>query len=102
MFNRLDSDYKVIFVGDAAMAPSELYRKGGNAIIGLYNKETGMEWLQKFKRRFKKQIWLNPILQEDWDWAYGSETIHDIGTIFPMFELTLDGLEAGIKKLLVK
>ena len=102
VFNRLDSEYKVIFVGDAAMAPSELYRKGGNAIIGLYNKETGMEWFQKFKRRFKKQIWLNPILKEDWDWAYGSETIHDIGTVFPMFELTLDGLEAGIKKLLVK
>ena len=93
---------KLLFVGDAAMAPSALYRKGGNAIIGLYNKETGMEWFQKFNRRFKKQIWLNPILQEDWDWAYGSETIHDIGTVFPMFELTLDGLEAGIKKLLVK
>ena len=102
VFNRLDSDYKVIFVGDAAMAPSELYRPGGNAIIGLFNRETGMEWFQKFKKRFKKQIWLNPIEKSSWEWTYGAQTIHDIGQVFPMFELTLDGLEKGIKKLLVK
>lgn len=102
VFNRLDADYKVIFVGDAAMAPSELYRPGGNAIIGLFNRETGMEWFQKFKKRFKKQIWLNPIEKSSWEYIYGSRTIHDIGEVFPMFELTLDGLEKGIKKLLVK
>lgn len=102
VFNRLDSDYKVIFVGDAAMAPSELYRPGGNAIIGLFNRETGMEWFQKFKKRFKKQIWLNPIEKSSWEYTYGSRTIQDIGQVFPMFELTLDGLEKGIKKLLVK
>ena len=102
VFNRLDSDYKVIFVGDAAMAPSELYRPGGNAIIGLFNRETGMEWFQKFKKRFKTQIWLNPIEKSSWEYTYGSRTIHDIGEVFPMFELTLDGLEKGIKKLLVK
>ena len=102
VFNRLDADYKVIFVGDAAMAPSELYRPGGNAIIGLFNRETGMEWFQKFKKRFKKQIWLNPIEKSSWEWTYGAQTIHDIGQVFPMFELTLDGLEKGIKKLLVK
>lgn len=102
VFNRLDSDYKVIFVGDAAMAPSELYRPGGNAIIGLFNRETGMEWFLKFKRRFKRQIWLNPIEKMSWEWTYGAQTIHDIGEVFPMYELTLDGLEKGIKKLLVK
>ena len=102
VFNRLDADYKVIFVGDAAMAPSELYRPGGNAIIGLFNRETGMEWFQKFKKRFKRQIWLNPIEKKSWEWTYGAQTIHDIGEVFPMFELTLDGLEKGIKKLLVK
>ena len=102
VFNRLDSDYKVIFVGDAAMAPSELYRPGGNAIIGLFNRETGMEWFQKFKKRFKRQIWLNPIEKKSWEWTYGAQTIHDIGQVFPMFELTLDVLEKGIKKLLVK
>lgn len=102
VLRNLDSEYKVIFVGDAAMAPSELYRKGGNSYIGLWNEELGIEWLNKFKRRYKKQIWLNPIEKASWEWTYGARTIHDIGQVFPMFELTLDGLEAGIKKLLVK
>ena len=98
----LDSEYKVIFVGDAAMAPSELFRRGGNSYIGLWNEEPGMIWLNKFKRRYKKLIWLNPIEQEAWPWAYGAQTIEAVGGVFPMFELTLDGLDAGIKKLLVK
>jgi len=71
-------------------------------VIGLYNEEPGVEWLKKFKRRYKKQIWLNPIPKDDWDFVYGSYTIAMIKDVFPMFELTLDGLEEGIKRLLVR
>ncbi len=102
VLRNLDSEYKVIFVGDATMAPSELYKRGGNSYIGLWNEEPGIIWLDKFKKRYKKQIWLNPISQSSWDWVYGAKTISAISGVFPMFELTLDGLEAGIKKLLVK
>lgn len=102
VLKNLDSEYKVIFVGDASMAPSELYRKGGNSFIGLYNQELGIEWLKKFQKKYKKKIWLNPIEESSWDWTYGYQTIQAIKEVFPMFELTLDGLEAGIKKLLVK
>ncbi|MCL1810391.1 MAG: VWA domain-containing protein [Clostridiales bacterium] len=98
----LDSEYKVIFVGDGAMAPSELSRRGGNVVIGLFNEEPGIEWLTRFKKRYNKAIWLNPIRERDWDYMYGSHTISQIKEIFPMFELTIDGLEKGIKKLLVK
>lgn len=102
VLSNLDSEYKVIFVGDGTMAPSELLRPGGNSVIGLYNQEPGMDWLKKFKRRYKKQIWLNPIPKEDWDFVYGSYTIEIIKKVFPMFELTIDGLDAGIKRLLVR
>ena len=102
VLSNLNSEYKVIFVGDAAMAPFELFRRGGNNVIGLFNEEPGIDWLNKFKRRYKKQIWLNPIESRYWENLYGRETLHEIGEIFPMFELTLDGLERGIKKLLVK
>lgn len=102
VLSNLDSEYKVIFVGDATMAPSELITPGGNSVIGLYNEEPGLEWLKKFKRRYKKQIWLNPIPKEDWDYVYGSYTIEMLKEVFPMFELTLDGLEGGIKRLLVR
>lgn len=102
VLGNLDSEYKVIFLGDAAMAPSELFRKGGNAMIGLGNDELGIEWLKKFRRRYKKCIWLNPIDEDSWDYTYGYKTIQAIKEVFPMYELTLGGLEKGIKKLLVK
>lgn len=102
VFSKLDSEYKVIFVGDAAMSPIELFRKGGNVVIGLYNEETGIEWLKKFKKRFKKQIWLNPISKSVWSRMYGTDTCTAIRELFPMYELTLGGLERGIKKLLVR
>ncbi len=102
VLSNLDSEYKVIFVGDASMAQHELYAKGGNAIIGLYNDEIGIDWLKKFKRRYKKQVWLNPILESQWNTTYGWRSLKAIREVFPMFELTLDGLESAIKKLLVK
>ena len=69
------------------MAPSELFRRGGNAFVGLFNQDTGMEWLQRFDKKYKKKIWLNPILAKRWEFAYGYETIQVIKDIFPMFEL---------------
>jgi uncharacterized protein with von Willebrand factor type A (vWA) domain len=102
VLRNLDSEYKVIFVGDAAMAPSELFRRGGNAYVGLYNAELGIEWLNKFDRKYKKKIWLNPIPEREWGYTYGNRTIAEVRNVFPMYELTLNGLEKGIKKLLVK
>lgn len=102
VFGNLDSEYKVIFVGDGAMSPYELLSAGGNQDWYCYNEEPGIVWLQKFRRRYKKCIWLNPIKEDRWQWAYGSRTIQDIRKVFPMFELTLDGLDAGIQRLLVR
>lgn len=102
VLRNLDSEYKVIFVGDAAMAPFELFRRGGNNVIGLFNEEPGLDWLGKFKRRYKRQIWLNPVAEKYWENMYGRETVREIGNLFPMFELTLSGLELGIRKLLAK
>ena len=101
VLSNLSSEYKVIFVGDGTMAPSELMSKGGNCYIGLYNEIPGIDWLKRFKNKYPKHVWLNPIHEEEWEYIYGSKTIMKLGELFPMFELTLDGLEAGIKKLLV-
>lgn len=101
VLQNLDEEYKVIFVGDATMAPSELLRKGGNTVIGLYNQVPGIDWLDRFKRRYHKAIWLNPLHEDEWDYIYGAQTLEMIRNVFPMYGLTLDGLEKGIKKLLV-
>ncbi len=102
VFHNLDSDYKVIFVGDAAMSPYELMARGGCQDWSVYNEEPGILWLQKFRQRYKKCIWLNPIGEERWEWTYGSKTIQMVRGIFPMFSLTLDGLDQGIQKLLTR
>lgn len=102
VLNNLDSEYKVIFVGDGTMAPSELHSRYGNSYYSLRNEEPGINWLMRIKRKYKKQIWLNPIRESEWEWVYGHKTLQDIKKIFPMFELTLDGLEKAIKKLLTR
>lgn len=102
VFSNLDSEYKVIFVGDAAMSPYELVLRGGNQDWSMYNEEPGLAWLEKFRQRYKKCIWLNPIKEDRWKWARGARSIAMIGEVFPMFELTLDGLDKGIQKLLVR
>ena len=45
MFRNVDSDYKVIIVGDAAMAPEELYSDTGN-YRGPNGGLSGYEWLR--------------------------------------------------------
>jgi uncharacterized protein with von Willebrand factor type A (vWA) domain len=101
LMKNLGPEYKVIFIGDAAMAPSELLRPGGNVYIGLWNEEPGIKWLRRLKKHYANSIWLNPIPEADWDWTYGSETIKIVGDTVPMYPLTVEGIEAGIKELLV-
>ena len=102
LLRNLDSEYKVIFVGDAAMSPYELMARGGCNDWYTYNQEPGAVWLEKFTHHFKKCIWLNPIREERWRFAWGSRTIQEVGKLIPMFELTLDGLDKGIQRLLVR
>ena len=47
-------------------------------------------------------MWLNTIPESDWDHSYGSVTIRKTREVFPMFELTVDGLTAATKNLLVR
>ena len=81
------------------MAPYELLRTGGIIDWNLYNDRPGLEWLQRIRRRFEYSVWLNPIVRRYWDWTEGAFTIKKIGEIFPMNELTVEGLERVIGKL---
>ncbi|MBP3759419.1 MAG: VWA domain-containing protein [Firmicutes bacterium] len=100
VFRNLSSDYKVIIVGDAAMSSYELTARGGNINWYAWNNEPGINWLKKFNRFYHKVIWLNPIKESRWNHAWGARTINMVREVFPMYELTLDGLDKGIHKLL--
>ena len=101
ILRNLSSEYKVIIVGDGTMAPSELLRTGGASYRVSYNPEPGIVWLKRVKDHFTHTVWLNPIKKGNWDYVYGSQTLSLIRQIYPMYELTLEGLDGAIKKLLV-
>ena len=98
MFRNLDSDYKVIVVGDAAMAPEELYSDSGN-YRGPNGGLSGLEWLKLLKRHYKKIVWLNPKMVPGHAPWREAETV--IKEIFPMYKLTVDGLNQAMVKLMV-
>lgn len=97
MFRNLDSDYKVIIVGDAAMAPEELYSTTGN-YRGPNGGLSGMEWLMLMKRHYKKIVWLNPKMAPGHAPWREAETA--IKGMIPMYKLTVDGLNQAMVKLM--
>jgi hypothetical protein len=101
VIQELSGDYKLILVGDAAMAPSELLSRNGIIWWGSSNEEPGIEWLRRLRRHFDHSVWLNTIPANEWTWAYGNRTIGMIGETLPMYELSVDGLGAAVKKLMV-
>ena len=82
------------------MSSYELMARGGNLNWYTWNERPGIDWLLEFTRRYRKVIWLNPIKEERWNRAWGARTIGMIREVFPMFELTLNGLDKGIHQLL--
>ncbi|MFR5025925.1 MAG: VWA domain-containing protein [Evtepia gabavorous] len=97
VINNLSRDYKVIVVGDASMAPSELTWVGGSSYYNRYNAETGLTWLNRFHSRFEKMVWFNPIPEAMWEYDYGYQTIEMIRNTVDMYQLTVEGLGRGLK-----
>ena len=102
VLQELPGDYMLIVVGDAAMAPIALLSRGGVIWSGFGSDEPGIDWLRRLRRHFDHSVWLNTIPESAWAHAYGSVTIGKIREVFPMFELTVDGLTAATRKLMVR
>lgn len=98
LFRNLDSDYKVILVGDARMATTELTHKHGAIYYYERNEKPGILRLQEIADHFTHCVWLNPEDERFWQ----HPTVQMIGKLFPMFPLTLEGLVGAIRKLNVK
>ncbi|MCR5367390.1 hypothetical protein SAMN05660484_00743 [Eubacterium ruminantium] len=100
VFRLTDKDYKVIIVGDAQMAPEELFDVNGN-YRGPNDGKSGYEWNMMLSKKYKKIIWLNPRyhagLSSRLTWMEAEDTLSQI---YHMYPLTVDGLKEGIKKLM--
>ena len=94
----LEPDYKVIFVGDACMAFSELMERYGDIYFHGYQKMSGIDTLKHFRSHFTHCVWLNPektVLR-----SY--PTVQVIAKLFPMYDLSLEGLNLAVKKLVTR
>ena len=93
------SEYKVIIVGDAQMNQSELWSPRYNWRTMTSIRETGVDWLKRMQSHFEHLVWLNPEPRPQYK-NYWTETHLFLADMFPMYELSLDGLERAMKKLM--
>ncbi|MFC1493732.1 VWA domain-containing protein [Thermodesulfobacteriota bacterium] len=96
---RLDPETRFIIVGDASMAPYELMVTDGSIHLEERSNQPSFRRLQFIAETFPHSIWLNPKLEGEWPYT---RTISMIREIFPMFELTLDGLEKAVSQIMRK
>jgi uncharacterized protein with von Willebrand factor type A (vWA) domain len=94
----LEPDYKVVLVGDARMAMPELTERYGAIYYYEHNEVPGLLRLKQIAEHFTHCVWINPT--EPYYWNHS--TVLVVEKLFPMFELTLDGLGQAVKKLVVK
>ena len=89
-------DWRLVMVGDATMGPYEISQPGGS--VEHWNEESGVVWMGRLTRHFRRAAWLNPIDQQHWRYT------HSIGMMQGLMEnrmhpLTLAGLESMAREL---
>ena len=96
IIHKYTQDYKVIFVGDATMAPYEITHAGGS--VEHWNEEAGAIWMQRMLDAFAKVIWINPTPQDTWDYSTSVALTQKLveGKMYP---LTIAGIDAGMNYL---
>ena len=100
LFRNYDASYKVIIVGDAAMSPYELRGRHYNWRRGDYG-PSGLEWLERLRKQYPYLIWLNPEpMPARLD--FWSQTHYQLGELFHMYALSAEGLERGMRRLMVR
>jgi len=90
------SDYRCIFVGDAAMSPYEILHPGG--ANEHWNPEPGQVWLERACAQWPHHLWINPVPEAHWSYTHSTRLIAEIFKD-RMVPMTLDGLTRGIREL---
>ncbi|MBM4328328.1 MAG: hypothetical protein FJ118_14335 [Deltaproteobacteria bacterium] len=98
-FSTWDPDTRLVIVGDASMAPYELMATDGSIYVDERSGRPSVDRLNLLADLFAHSAWLNPTPLRLWQMT---RTIGVILKVFPMFELTLDGLERAVTHLMSK
>ncbi|WGL16371.1 VWA domain-containing protein [Microbulbifer bruguierae] len=89
-------DYRVIFVGDAAMAPYEITSRFGS--VEHMNEESGATWMQRVTDTYEKLVWLNPTSEEYWPYTASIGMARKLVSD-QMYPMTIEGLDKAIAYL---
>jgi uncharacterized protein with von Willebrand factor type A (vWA) domain len=98
LLHELGREWKLVVVGDAAMHPAELLGAGDYEYYATGQAgepTTGHRVLAKLSDHFRRAVWLNPDPPSYWRGG----TAEQIAKIFPMFQLTLEGLGDAVHHL---
>lgn len=97
VLNTYDQNWKLVFVGDAAMSPYEIMQPGG--AISTFNPESGKTWLTRIIHAYAKSVWLNPVAERHWNYTQSTRMIREVMED-RMYGLTLEGLDAAMRRLM--
>lgn len=92
VLEKLTPRHRLVFVGDASMAPYELFHPFGWPSESALS---GLEWFRRFRQRCPGSVWINPDPTRYWE----HPTVRAIHQLFPMYELTVDGIRDAVRKL---
>ena len=96
-FSRKDPETRLVLVGDASMAPYELMARDGSIYVHERSGLASIDRLKFLADTFPNNVWLNPVSERMWPYT---RSINAISQIFPMFELSIDGLEQAVTHLM--
>ena len=96
VLHKYGNDYKVVFVGDAAMSPYEISHPGGS--VEHYNEEAGAVWLDRVTRTYPATVWINPERKDLWDYSHSNRMVRQLMDE-RMYPLTLEGLDEAMREL---
>lgn len=99
VLHKFPHDYKLIFVGDAAMSPYEISHPGGS--VEHFNEEAGAVWLQRMVNTYPATVWLNPTPEAHWNYSQSTKIIKEL-VKDRMYPLTLEGLDDAMRELVRK
>lgn len=66
---------------------------------GVSSSKSGLDWLKQFKKKYPHAIWLHPQ-EPPVGSSYWTQSFRLIGEQFDMYQVTVEGLTQGMRKLL--
>lgn len=88
----------LVAVGDAWMAPREMFSPYGSLEYATSDEVPGIERLQQLAGAYERRVWLNPVPENYW----GEMTMAATAKLFAMFPMTIEGMIAAVAALLGK